>query len=326
MAARLQAMPSASTPDLVDLRQISAAELNPVLDEEIQTWAGSLDWDFTKSADLVRRFLDMRALNGFALLEAGEVIGYVYHVFEEHKALVGDLYVRSDRRTIESENRLLNNSLHAMISAGHVHRIESQLMMLSSEVDRPVPEPQFASAYERNFMMLDYADAPLLAQGRMPRRVYIEKWSEHHQEDAAQLIASAYAGHVDSRINDQYRSLAGARRFLFNIVQYPGCGLFFKPASFIGLDMETGKLSGMSLSSIVNRDCGHITQICVSPSVRGAGLGYELLRNSLAVLKTYGCRRATLTVTASNAEAISLYENVGFRTLRRFSAYVWEGF
>ena len=36
-------------------------------------------------------------------------------------------------------------------------------------------------------------------------RVYFERWSEQYQEPAAQLIAAAYLGHVDSRINDQYR-------------------------------------------------------------------------------------------------------------------------
>ena len=41
------------------------------------------------------------------------------------------------------------------------------------------------------------------------------------------LIAAAYKGHVDATINDQYGSVTGARRFIHNIVQYPGCGRFF---------------------------------------------------------------------------------------------------
>jgi ribosomal protein S18 acetylase RimI-like enzyme len=31
-------------------------------------------------------------------------------------------------------------------------------------------------------------------------------------------------------------------------------------------------------------------------------------------------------VTGSNRDAIKLYEEVGFTTIRRFFAYVWEGF
>ena len=66
--------------------------------------------------------------------------------------------------------------------------------------------------------------------------MYIEKWSDHYQDAAAQLIAAAYTGHVDSRINDQYRTSGGARRFLYNIVQYPGCGAFYRPASFAAFE------------------------------------------------------------------------------------------
>ena len=64
----------------------------------------------------------------------------------------------------------------------------------------------------------------------------------------------------------------------------------------------------------------------VSPSVRGTGVGYELLRLSLAHLRRHGCRKVSLTVTASNREAVDLYERTGFRTLRKFTAHVWEGF
>ncbi len=69
-----------------------------------------------------------------------------------------------------------------------------------------------------------------------------------------------------------------------------------------------------------------MTQICVSPEVRGTGIGHELLRQSLISLRDMGCNSASLTVTSANHDAVSLYERVGFQTTRRFSAYVWEGF
>jgi ribosomal protein S18 acetylase RimI-like enzyme len=154
----------------------------------------------------------------------------------------------------------------------------------------------------------------------------VEKWSEHYQDRASQLIAAAYFGHIDSRINDQYRSPLGARRFLYNIVQYPGCGAFFRPASYAAFEAATGQLCGISLASLVAPNCGHITQICVSPSVRGTGMGHDLLCRSLTTLREMGCVSASLTVTAANEDAVSLYERMGFRTIRRFSAFVWEGF
>jgi ribosomal protein S18 acetylase RimI-like enzyme len=85
-------------------------------------------------------------------------------------------------------------------------------------------------------------------------------------------------------------------------------------------------LCGISLASLVSAGCGHITQIYVTPSVRGTGIGHALLRQSLTTLREAGCRSASLTVTAANEDAVALYERVGFRTVRRFPAYVWEGF
>jgi ribosomal protein S18 acetylase RimI-like enzyme len=319
----------------VDLRHLRSEDLNPLLDEEVGAWRRLLDWDFGKSAELVRRFVDMRALNGFALVDDGEVAGYAYYVLEEHKGLIGDLFVRDAFCSIENESRLLESILGSLTTAPQIVRVESQLMMWHSP--GALPMPAFLSGFERNFMMLEMQRAALGPARRRPfgvgpaltgasSRVYVEKWVDQYQEAAAQLIAAAYQGHVDSLINDQYRSIAGARRFLFNIVQYPGCGTFFKPASLAAFDRLTGRMCGICLASLVMPYCGHITQICVAPWVRGAGVGYELLRQSLALLREAGCRKTSLTVTASNREAVKLYEDIGFTTTRKFSAYVWEGF
>jgi ribosomal protein S18 acetylase RimI-like enzyme len=326
MAARLQPAPAVRVPDLVDLRKLSSAHLQTLLEEETREWNEVLDWDFGKSADLVRRFVDLRALSGCALVEGGEAVAYSYFVLEEHKGLVGDLYVRRIHRTVENENRLLMAVLEGLVTGSQVRRIESQLMMIVPDASRPIPASDFLSTYERNFMLLDFDATPLLPDRPARHRIHVEGWSDHHQEGAAELIAASYAGHIDSRINDQYRSIAGARRFLYNIVQYPGCGSFYRAGSYVAFDLAHGGLGGLSLASVVGRDAGHITQICVSPEVRGTGVGYDLLRRSMMTLREHGCRKVSLTVTASNRDAVDLYERMGFRTIRKFSAYVWEGF
>jgi ribosomal protein S18 acetylase RimI-like enzyme len=331
MAARLEPAPRSFSPRLVDLHQLRSDDLNPLLDEEVEAWRRLLDWDFAKSAELVRRFVDMRALSGYALVDDGEAAGYAYYVLEEHKGLIGDVFMRDGFRGVENENRLLESVLAAAAAGPHIERIESQLMMLHPGATLPMP--RFLSSFERNFMMLEMHRAtldPVRRWARTPapaaNRVYFEKWSDQFQEPAAQLITAAYQGHVDSQINDQYRSVAGARRFLFNIVQYPGCGTFFKPASVAAFDRLNGRICGICLASLVMPYCGHITQVCVSPWARGAGVGCELLRQSLILLRDAGCTKTSLTVTASNRGAIKLYEDIGFTTVRRFHAYVWEGF
>ena len=326
MAARLEPAPTVHIPDLVDLRRLGSSQLETLLNEETREWNDALDWDFKKSAELVHRFVDLRALSGCALVDAGEAVGYSYFVLEETKGLIGDLYVRRLYRTVENENRLLYGVLEGLVAGSQARRIEAQLMMILPDPTRSVPGSDFLATFERNFMLLDFATAPPLAHKPARHRLHVEKWSDHHHDTAAQFITSAYAGHIDSRINDQYRSAAGARRFLYNIVQYPGCGTFFRPASYVAFDLEHGWMCGLSLASLVGPEAGHITQICVAPKVRGCGVGYELLRDSLMALQESGCRKVSLTVTAANREAVDLYERMGFRTFKKFSAYVWEGF
>ena len=222
----------------------------------------------------------MNALAGSALLEDGRVVGYMYYVLEEDKGLIGDLYVCKELRTVERENLLLASALEGMMDFPAVARIEAQLLMLRFDPMRPAPRADCLRVFERNFMRIDLKRA-VLGRGNVRRPMYVEKWSDHYHDAAARLIAAAYAGHIDSRINDQYRTSAGARRFLNNIVQYPGCGAFYRPASVVALEGVTGILCGISLASLLTPETGHVTQICVSPSVRGTGIGHELLRQSL---------------------------------------------
>jgi ribosomal protein S18 acetylase RimI-like enzyme len=324
MAARLHPAPARPL-EIIDLRRLAASDLDPLLEEEIEAWRERLEWDFSKSADLVRRFVDLRALNGAALLEDGDVAGYAYYVMEERKALIGDLYLRRTHASVEREDALLEWVLDGAMANPALIRIETQLMMVRRDAGRPIPHGEHAGAFERNFMRVETARADL-SPGRVRRLAYIERWSDLYQDAAAQLIAAAYAGHIDGQINDQYRTPLGARRFLHNVIQYPGCGNFYRPASYAAFEASNGRLCGMSLASLVAPRCGHITQICVTPAARGTGLGHELLRQSLTTLRDVGCRSVSLTVTAANEDAVTLYERVGFRTIERFSALVWEGY
>lgn len=319
----MAAFPDWHTESLVDLRRVSVEHLEPVLAEETTAWRAELDWDFRPAADLVRRFVHMQALSGFALARGSNVIGYGYYVCEEGKGLIGDLYVLRDHRTVENENALLQAVLDGMWRTPKVRRVEAQLMMISCPLDRAVPYPDRFRSFARCFL-----EGPLQSIAELPPRespnLAIAPWSDRRQDETARLIAAAYQGHIDSQINDQYRSPGGARRFLMNIIQYPGCGTFFAPASFAATDIGDRQIRGVSLASLVAADVGHITQVCVSPSHQGTGLGYELLRRSLLALAEHGCRSVSLTVTASNQDAIRLYERMGLANRRNFAAYVWE--
>ena len=322
----MAALTDPHAPLVVDLRQIRGPDIDDLLAEEAGVWRESLDWDFRPSAGLVRRFLDMQALSGFGLLMGGRVVGYSYFVAEERKGLIGDLYVMKEFATDETEGRLLARVLDAMVKSPFIHRVESQLMMLRNASRIALPYWRYLKVHARNFLEIDLAKAPGLPAGGAARTFSIDQWTERRQDEAAQLIANAYHGHIDGEINDQYRSAGGARRFLMNIVQYPGCGTFFQPASYVAIDPQSGQLAGICLSSLVADEIGHITQVCVSRAARGRGVGYELLRRSLLALAANHCRMTSLTVTAANKSANRVYEQMGFTRRREFSAYVWDGF
>lgn len=319
----MAALPEAGPLQLVELDRLRAENLDAVLAEQTELWRRTFDWDFQPSAELVRRFLRMRALTGWALMAAGQVIGYSYFVAEEAKGLIGDLYVLGPFRSAELENRLLEAVLTSLFGGAHVQRVEAQLMLLESPFKRPIPFRELWRGYRRYFMTAGLAEVDKLPRAKSADSIRIEAFRDCLQEAAARLIAAAYKGHIDSQINDQYRSVSGARRFLANIVQYPGCGAFYAPASLVAIDPARGELVGLVLASLVSARTGHITQICTAPEVRGRGVGYELLRRSMAELARARCARVSLTVTAVNWRAVRLYQRTGFEVLRDFAAYVW---
>ncbi|MDW8130415.1 MAG: GNAT family N-acetyltransferase [Bryobacterales bacterium] len=314
-----------SGPRIVQLARIRASALEDLLEEETYAWRRALEWDFLPTANLVRRYVELESLAGFALLEGERAVGYTYFVAEERKGLVGDLYVMQAFRHSGGEARLLAAALDALRANRQVRRIESQLMLLDDALDRPLPASEHLRRFERQLMVTEAAPARRLAP-RAGTGVAFQLWDDRFQGEAAEVIAQAYRGHVDGEVNDQYRSAAGARRFLHNIIQYPGCGRFLPQASWVALERLGDRLCGLCLTSMVAGDVGHITQVCVVPEVRGRGVGYELLRRSLVSLGEAGARKISLTVTVVNRRAVALYEAMGFLPRRRFAALVWEGF
>ena len=96
-------------------------------------------------------------------------------------------------------------------------------------------------------------------------------------------------------------------------------------ASFVVIERRTRTLIGLILCSQVRADVGHITQVCVLPEYRSAGLGEVMLAASTRSLRDRGFHLISLTVTEANDRAIALYKRIGFESTRVFDAFVWEG-
>ncbi len=310
--------------EIFDLPQFRLREMTPLLEEEVEAWQSTLYWNYETSSALVGQFIDSQALNGMVLCDADAAVGYTYYICEEHKALLGCLFIREPYRNEESEYRLLEATLDAARQRPGIRRIEAQFMLQPFPSAAP-PLAEHVEVHERLFM-----GAPLPLPGRPPsptpegESLRVEPWHERFQDRAAYLIEEAYRGHLDSRINDQYRTVEGGRRFLYNIIQYPGCGRFAGESSFVAVEAGTGTLLAACLVSVVSEGVGHITQVCTLPRARGRRLGRSLMERSMRQLAEGGCRYVTLTVTGANRNAVRLYSQLGFGVMRRFPAYVWE--
>lgn len=315
-----------ATPEVVNLRQLAANELDQLLNLEVHAWDRQFSWDFRPSADLVKRYVNLQSLQGFALRLGSDIVGYSYQVCEERKGVIGDFYVMPGRFAAEREQLLLHAVVQSMMDMSGIRRIESQLMLLRAAHGQILPYDRYLRRHDRYFMEIDRRSVLNVPAKPPSFRAHLQTWTDRVQEDVAHLISAAYRGHVDSDINDQYRTIPGARRFLTNIIQYPGCGRFNREASYAAVDETTGRVCGTCLASQVSSNTGHITQLCVLPGIRGSRIGYELLRHSIQSLVQQGLSSISLTVTCSNVDAIRLYQSIGFTIHSTFPALVWEGF
>ena len=314
------------TLEILDLRHYGSGELRPLLRRESQIWAEHMRWDYHGSAEMILRYIDSKILPGYAAIENGEIVGYAFFVYEGNKGVIGDLFAYSDDplRAAHIRSRLLAHVIETMQQTPGIHRIEAQLLVHESGTLAQEFKREGFRAHPRIFMEL-----PLRGWTAPPQPpqagIEIRRWLESDFQAASQVITAAYGNHIDSSINDQYRSAGGSLRFLNNVVRFPGCGQFDPQASFSIIDRTSAQLIGLLLCSSVRSDVGHVTQVCVMPQYRSRRLGERLIIQCAENLRSRGFQELSLTVTAANTRAVDLYKRLGFVQSKVFDAFVWEG-
>jgi ribosomal protein S18 acetylase RimI-like enzyme len=334
-------MASSLSLEILDLRHFAAPTLRPVLEAESAIWRERLNWDYLASAKLLLQYLDARSLPGYVALDGGRVTGYVFCVYEESKAVIGDVFALPDGLPREDsthplglgelergagrevEESLLQRLIELLLHSPGVDRIESQLLLHRdgehSEIFLRSGFDVFRRLYLRRSLIgsLDEATFDHAAD------LEVRPWHDQDLNPAGKLIAEAYRDHPDSLINDQYRTVHGSQRFLQNIVRFPGCGVFSQQASHVIVDRKTREMVALLLGSRVSAQCGHITQICVHPKYRRLGLARMLLRLAALQFHRLGMTELTLTVTEANRRAVDLYESEKYEIAHSFNAAVW---
>jgi len=132
-----------------------------LLDVEGELWKRRLHWDYRSSAKLLMQYLDSHMLPGYAALEAGQVTGYAFCVYEETKAVIGDVFAFA---------KLLHSPLPRPLPRGpdsasqifpSPHEVEEtllrhlfELLQNSPQIDRiesPTPAPSFRAPTPPSF-------------------------------------------------------------------------------------------------------------------------------------------------------------------------------
>lgn len=320
--------------EILDLRHFAAPVLRPVLDAEGELWSKRLHWDYRSSARLLMQYLDNHLLPGYAALESGQVTGYTFCVYEETKAVIGDVFAMPGRNpeasasapepAHEIEEMLLRHLFETLLNSPNVDRIESQLLLHPTGTHKEIFCESGFELYRRLFMVQPLAGHLNRPRIELPAELELRTWRDDDLNAAARLIATAYGGHPDSLINDQYRSVHGSMRFLHNIVRYSGCGVFSPHASHVVVERKSRELAALVLGSRVSPQSGHITQLCVHPKYRRQGLARTLLLIAASHFVGQGVSEISLTVTEANTNAIELYRGEGYECVHKFDAAVWE--
>jgi ribosomal protein S18 acetylase RimI-like enzyme len=316
--------------EILDLRHFSSSDLRPLLEEEAGLWHQLLSWDYRGSTEMILRYVDARILPGYAALEKGRVCGYSFFVYEGSKGVIGDLFAEGARARYTTpmehpvETRLLSHVIETLQQSPGIHRIEAQLLVHpTGAVARPFLQEGF-QRHPRLFMTLPLREARS-QRAKLAGEFELRRWNEQDYQGAAAVITGSYRNHIDSDINDQYRTITGSLRFLNNIVRFPGCGQFDAGSSFVAYHKPTRTPVGLILCSQVKHDVGHITQVCVLPEYRGRGIGEALLAANVEDLRRRTFEMLSLTVTEANRGAVDLYKRLGYTVQRVFDAFVWEG-
>jgi ribosomal protein S18 acetylase RimI-like enzyme len=207
-------------------------------------------------------------------------------------------------------------------AAPDIDRIEAQLLLF----DAGVLPALFTGYTVFPRFFLEHNLKPLAVPPRiaLPPQFELCRWAEPFYQPAGELIRMAYATHVDSNINDQYRSLHGSLRFLHNVIRFPGCGVFDPLVSFVIRERATNALIGLLLCSRIAPDVAHITQLCIAPDFRGRNLGAILLAHCMERLPAQHYSAITLTVSQANQPALCLYQAAGFTARHSFDALVFD--
>lgn len=310
---------------VVSLAEVAPEELQGVFQQEIEHWQKGLFWDYRPAVELIGKHMRSQSLPGHAVRSApGAAVGYCYYLIDHPVGYIGNLYVRGEFAGTDAYPALLQAVVNSLRWWGDVKRIECQIFPFNCDLF-PLFEGHGFRTVQRHFLCLplecfdgDIPCAPCETGFR------IVPWERTFFAAAADVIYNSYRDSPDYGLCRDYQSREGCIRFLRNLVDNPGCGVFTPDTSYVAFDKQ-GELCAILVTSRIAAETGMIPQISVRRDCQNKGLGTLLLFSYFREARKRGLKRITLSVSEANQRACQLYLRLGFQKAKEFQAFIWEG-
>jgi ribosomal protein S18 acetylase RimI-like enzyme len=307
--------------EVVALSRFKSEALRDLFQEEKEEWSKNLRWDYSQPLQIISRLMNSFNLSGFVALRQGIPAGYAFYLEEGRNGVIGNCFVARAFARLGVEEALLDATVEALKANRNIDRIESQFISFRSWPYEAFFHRHQFSLYERYFMSRDCSRLVAVSPNS---DIGLRPWNLANMEAASQLTLLAYDDIVDREISFHYQSLQGCRSFLTGIVEKPGCGNFLQDASFCAWHRQSEEMIGFVLTSAVSPFNGHISQVLVSKTFQGKGIGGRLLNRAITALRAKQYETISLSATAQNEPACELYRRFQFEVLIRFQASVWK--
>ncbi len=305
---------------LVPLDTADLTLVSELLEDELDAWQTDLGWDYRPVLDILLSFIARGTLPGFIAIDRRRPAGYSYYLLQRRKGIIGTVYRRDTGVSSEVTELLQQASIDALKENSTIDRIESQIMPFRGVTLEPGFLRNGFQCHARHFLEKDLTSGAGLPSSAS---CHTAPWDVRYITAAARVLLASYDGQTDALICEDYRTETGCERYLWSLLDTPGCGTFLAADSHVVFD-SSGVLRGFVIASRISPTGAAIPQISILPSHQGRGYGSALMKAALSGLAAEGYRSAGLTVTVTNRRAHDWYARLGFRVRKAFSACIWQ--
>ena len=293
--------------------------LGPLFDEEAAMWTADLRWNFAPSRGRLETALREGTVNGFVALDEQGPCAYATYSTHDDQGVIGSFFAASRSRGRGLEDHLVTRVLDRLLKDRP--RVVDCQTLFSTEPG--LRDPFLARGFDsaaRIYMTLERS-AFQPGQGHGPE---VLRTRPTHRLDLRSLSRLIFDAHEVSRANDassSFDTLDSCTRILRQIMLDEVCGPFDSQASR-RIERDGAALAACLLTWPMP-GVAHVSEVATLPQSRRKGLARQCLTEALqSAFERQGASHATLSVTASNVAARTLYESVGFVSRIRYHSHV----